>query len=90
MRSMPDLNAFDRFHLMSSETWTLIFPLSRIISNSWSNKFSEFPKLGVAGTPMREAKYHALKDSFYNENDVFGACQLFRRECFERSADTHQ
>ena len=38
---------------------------------------------GVAGTPMREAKYHALKDSFYNERDVFGACQLFRRACFE-------
>ena len=47
------------------------------------DKFSEFPKLGVAGTPMQEAKYHAVKDSFYNENDVFGACQLFRRTCFE-------
>ena len=45
-------------------------------------RFSEFPRLGVVGTPMREAKYHALKDSFYNEHDVFGACQLFRRECF--------
>jgi biofilm PGA synthesis N-glycosyltransferase PgaC len=47
------------------------------------NKFAEFPKLGMAGTPMREAGYHALRDSFYNENDVFGACQLFRRACFE-------
>jgi biofilm PGA synthesis N-glycosyltransferase PgaC len=46
-------------------------------------KFSRFPRLGVAGTPMREANYHALKDSFYNEYDVFGACQLFRRECFQ-------
>ena len=46
-------------------------------------KFSENPKLGVAGTPMREEHYDALKDSFYNENDVFGACQLFRRECYE-------
>jgi glycosyltransferase involved in cell wall biosynthesis len=46
-------------------------------------KFCEFPRLGVAGTPMREANYHALKDSFYNERDVFGACQLFRRECFQ-------
>jgi glycosyltransferase involved in cell wall biosynthesis len=46
-------------------------------------KFSESPKLGVAGTPMREAEYDALKDSFYNYNDVFGACQLFRRACFE-------
>jgi glycosyltransferase involved in cell wall biosynthesis len=46
-------------------------------------KFCQFPRLGVAGTPMREAHYHALKDSFYNERDVFGACQLFRRQCFE-------
>ena len=46
-------------------------------------KFFEFPGLGVAGTPMEEANYQALKDSFYNENDVFGACQLFRRACFE-------
>jgi glycosyltransferase involved in cell wall biosynthesis len=46
-------------------------------------KFFEFPGLGVAGTPMEEASYQALKDSFYNENDVFGACQLFRRACFE-------
>jgi len=48
------------------------------------DKFAQFPRLGVAGTPMREAKYHALRDSFYSESDVFGACQLFRRECFEQ------
>jgi glycosyltransferase involved in cell wall biosynthesis len=46
-------------------------------------KFGQFRKLGVAGTPMQEANYHAVKDSFYNERDVFGACQLFRRQCFE-------
>lgn len=46
-------------------------------------KFAENPKLGVAGTSMIEADYDAEKDSFYNENDVFGACQLFRRACFE-------
>ena len=46
-------------------------------------KFSEDQNLGVAGTAMREANYNALEDSFYNENDVFGACQLFRRGCFE-------
>ena len=47
-------------------------------------KFSEFPQLGVAGTAMREENYDAINDSFYNENDVFGACQLFRRACFEQ------
>ncbi len=46
-------------------------------------KYVENPKLGVAGTAMREARYDAVKDSFYNENDVFGACQLFRAECFK-------
>lgn len=47
-------------------------------------KFSESPQLGVAGTAMREANYDAINDSFYNENDVFGACQLFRRACFNQ------
>ena len=46
-------------------------------------KFAELPQLGVAGTAMREPGYDAMKDSFYHENDVFGACQLFRRACFE-------
>ncbi len=47
-------------------------------------KFSDDHNLGIAGTAMREADYSALEDSFYNENDVFGACQLFRRVCFEQ------
>jgi poly-beta-1,6-N-acetyl-D-glucosamine synthase len=47
------------------------------------SKFAEFPRLGVAGTAMREANYDPIKDSFYHDSDVFGACQLFRRECFE-------
>jgi biofilm PGA synthesis N-glycosyltransferase PgaC len=46
-------------------------------------KFAELPHLGVAGTAMREPGYDAIKDSFYHESDVFGACQLFRRKCFE-------
>ena len=47
------------------------------------SKFAENPRLGVAGTTMREANHDALKDTFYHVRDVFGACQLFRRECFE-------
>jgi biofilm PGA synthesis N-glycosyltransferase PgaC len=47
------------------------------------SKFAEFPQLGVTGTPMREANHDALKDTFYHFRDVFGACQLFRRKCFE-------
>jgi glycosyltransferase involved in cell wall biosynthesis len=46
-------------------------------------KFAEYPRLGVAGTPMRETNHDPLKDTFYHFRDVFGACQIFRRECFE-------
>ena len=46
-------------------------------------KFVEHPRLGVTGTTMREANHDPLKDTFYHFRDVFGACQLFSRECFE-------
>lgn len=45
-------------------------------------RFVENPKLGVAGTPFREGE--AMYDyRFTNIEHVSGACQLFRRECFE-------
>ncbi len=47
-------------------------------------KFSEDPKLGVAGTPFIEDGYDSARDSFEGENHVAGGCQLFRRECFEQ------
>src|SRR5437868_6840475 len=46
-------------------------------------KFSEDPRLGVAGTPFTEHGYDSAKDSFEGENHVAGGCQLFRRQCFE-------
>jgi len=46
-------------------------------------KFLQFPDLGVTGTPMIEVTHDPVKDGFFNETDVFGACQLFRRKCFE-------
>ncbi|MBA2678165.1 MAG: glycosyltransferase family 2 protein [Ktedonobacteraceae bacterium] len=47
-------------------------------------KFSEDPKLGVAGTPFtQDGDYDSTRDSFEGENYVAGPCQLFRRECFE-------
>jgi len=46
-------------------------------------KFSEDPKLGVAGTPFLENGYDSARDSFEGENHVAGGCQLFRRECFQ-------
>ena len=46
------------------------------------SKFAEDPKLGVAGTPFVEDGKH-YDYSFTNIEHVSGACQLFRRECFE-------
>jgi len=49
-----------------------------------TRKFSEDPKLGVAGTPFtQDGDYDSSKDSFEGENYVAGPCQLFRRECFQ-------
>jgi glycosyltransferase involved in cell wall biosynthesis len=46
------------------------------------SKFSGNPSLGVAGTPYREE--NAMHDErFKNPDHVSGACQMFRRECFE-------
>ncbi len=45
--------------------------------------FSDNPRYGVLGVTMREDKYDPLRDSFFSEEDVFGACQFFQRECFE-------
>jgi len=47
-------------------------------------KFSEDPKLGVAGTPFTEKDgYDSLLDSYQGENHVGGGCQLFRARCFQ-------
>lgn len=46
------------------------------------NQFAENPQLGVAGAPFQEAG--ATYDYRFSSTDhVSGACQLFRRECFE-------
>ncbi|MFQ5793408.1 MAG: glycosyltransferase family 2 protein, partial [Acidobacteriota bacterium] len=45
-------------------------------------KFAEMPDLGVAGTPFVEGAGH-YDYWFTNIEHVSGACQLFRRECFE-------
>jgi poly-beta-1,6-N-acetyl-D-glucosamine synthase len=47
------------------------------------HKFREFPDLGVAGTPFVEGDSH-YDYRFTNIEHVSGACQLFRRECFEQ------
>jgi glycosyltransferase involved in cell wall biosynthesis len=50
-------------------------------------KFAALPRLGVAGTPFVEnhdrPAEHTYAHGLANLNHVSGACQLFRRECFE-------
>jgi poly-beta-1,6-N-acetyl-D-glucosamine synthase len=45
-------------------------------------KFASEPKLGVAGTPFVEEGSH-YDYRFTNIEHVSGACQMFRRKCFE-------
>lgn len=45
-------------------------------------KFSENPRLGVAGTPYLEENAEH-NEQFKSPDHVSGACQLFRRACFE-------
>jgi glycosyltransferase involved in cell wall biosynthesis len=46
------------------------------------SKFSDNSKLGVAGTPfVEDGKHYDFR--FASTDHVSGACQLFRRECFE-------
>ena len=40
-------------------------------------------ELGVTGTAYTEKGFDSMKDSFEGESSVHGACQLFRRQCFE-------
>ena len=45
-------------------------------------KFTENLQLGVVGAPFREGS-HQYDYRFTNIENVWGGCQLFRRECFE-------
>lgn len=47
-----------------------------------TSKFGQYPKLGVAGTPFREGDTQ-YDYRFSRKEHVSGACQLFRRRCFE-------
>jgi len=50
-------------------------------------KFAENPRLGVAGTPFVEDSEHRDRHTYAHQlaqlEHVSGACQMFRRECFE-------
>lgn len=46
------------------------------------SKFAEDPQLGVGGAPFREGS-RQYDYRFSNIENVWGGCQLFRRECYE-------
>jgi glycosyltransferase involved in cell wall biosynthesis len=46
------------------------------------SRFAENPRLGVGGTPFREGT-NQYDYRFTSIEHVSGACQLFRRECFD-------
>lgn len=46
------------------------------------SKFAEYPDLGIVGAPFREGNSQ-YDYRFSNIENVSGACQLFRRECFD-------
>lgn len=46
------------------------------------SKFGENPDLGVGGSPFREGSQQ-YDYRFSNIENVWGGCQLFRRECYE-------
>ncbi len=47
-----------------------------------TGKMAENPQLGVVGAPFREGTFQ-YDYRFQNIENVWGGCQLFRRECFE-------
>jgi poly-beta-1,6-N-acetyl-D-glucosamine synthase len=46
------------------------------------SKFAEHPQLGVVGAPFREGSFQ-YDYRFTNIENVWGGCQLFRKECYE-------
>lgn len=46
-------------------------------------KLADDPDLGLVGTPFKEAANQIYDYRFVNIEHVSGACQVFRRECFE-------
>jgi len=46
-------------------------------------KFQEDSSLGVGGTAYTQDGWDSMRDSFEGESSVHGACQLFRRQCFQ-------
>lgn len=48
------------------------------------HKLAEDPRLGLVGTPFQEGAGEMYDYRFSSVENVSGACQLFRRQCFEQ------
>ncbi|MDR0306542.1 MAG: glycosyltransferase family 2 protein [Chitinispirillales bacterium] len=48
------------------------------------NQFTSDNNLGVAGTPFMEDGVLVYDHGYIDQNHVSGACQIFRKECFEQ------
>ena len=59
-----------------SFTATIFFLLGKLAADT---------RLGLVGTPFQEASGQSYDYRFVSIEHVSGACQVFRRECFERS-----
>jgi glycosyltransferase involved in cell wall biosynthesis len=51
--------------------------------DSLLSRLAEDPGLGVVGAAYTEDGFDSMRDSFEGAESVHGACQLFRRRCFE-------
>ncbi len=84
------VNCFNAaFHIVKNLEYDIIGNLDADISfdNDYFefllNKFKGNPSLGVAGTPFIENSSQFYNYNFTNIEHVSGACQLFRKQCFE-------
>ena len=64
--------------------WTRILHSRRIILRSCSAKLVADPQLGVVGTPYKDTTGDTYDYRFVSTDHVSGACQVFRRTCFEQ------
>ena len=82
MPSTPAGLASRIFSMKSSAILTLMLSFGPEHFRHIVSKFGEYPDLGVAGAPFREGSFQ-YDYRFTNIENVWGGCQLFRKQCFE-------
>ena len=82
MLSTLGTNIVKDLNFESSEILMPMSPLNPTYFEFLIGKMAENPRLGVAGAPFREGTFQ-YDYRYTNIDNVWGGCQLFRRECFE-------